>query len=81
MGYHTNMKLTHNGDERLRATELGHDLPQPLPADSVEGLGQVHKGGVEVLMLLHTLFLEEHESVAGLPHFHAPLKKECLIEG
>ena len=63
------MELTNNRDESLRATELGHDLPQPHPADSVEGLGQVHEGGVEVLMMVRTLVLQ----LAGCEnHIHCP---------
>ena len=52
------MELTDNGDESCWTAKFGHDFPQTFPAHSVEGLGQVNKGGVENLILLLALLLK-----------------------
>ena len=52
------MKLFHHGDELPWAAELGHDLPQALTTDSVEGLGQIDVGGEQVGILLLTFLLK-----------------------
>ena len=38
--------------------EFSHDFPKSVWADSVESLGQVNKGRVEVAVLFHTFFLK-----------------------
>ena len=52
------MELANNGDGFVGATKLAHDFPQSVSADCVEGLGEIHKGDVEVAVLFHTLFLK-----------------------
>ena len=52
------MELANNGDEFVGAAKLAHDFPQSVPADCVEGLGEIHKGGVEVAVPFRTLFLK-----------------------
>ena len=52
------MELADNGSDFFGATELGHDLPLAIPTDHVERLGQVNKGGVEVLVMLNALLLQ-----------------------
>ena len=52
------MELANNGDEFVGAAKLAHDFPQSVSADCVEGLGEIHKGGVEVAVPFRTLFLK-----------------------
>ena len=42
------MELFHHGDELPWAVVFGHDPPQALTTDSVEGLGQIDVGGKQV---------------------------------
>ena len=58
MGHHAIVELMDNGDELFGATELGHDLPEAIPTDRVERLGQVNEGDVEVLVPLNALLLQ-----------------------
>lgn len=52
------MELADYFDECAWTSELFHDSPQSIPADSVESLGKVDEGRVEVAVLLYALFLE-----------------------
>ena len=55
---HALIELANNGDEFVGAAKLAHDFPQSVSADCVESIGEIHKGGVEVTVLFHTLFLK-----------------------
>ena len=52
------MELTYDGDEPCWAAVLRHYSPQTLSTNSVEGLGQIDKGGVQVIVLFLTLLLQ-----------------------
>ena len=47
------MELFHHGDEPWAAV-FGHDPPQALTTDSVDGLGQIDVGGEQVGILFLT---------------------------
>ena len=51
------MELLDYCDKLGGATKLGHDLPQPLTADSVKGFSEIHEGGIETNILLPALLL------------------------
>ena len=55
---HDIMQLPDQSNETVRAAKLVHDLPQPIMADSVKSLGQIHKDGVEADILVLTLLSE-----------------------
>ena len=44
--------------EPIRAAKLVNDFQQPIMANSVKGLGQVHKGHVEAEILFRTLLMQ-----------------------
>ena len=52
------MELTHNGEKLCWAAVLRHYSPQTLSTNSVKGLGQTDKGGVQVTVLFLTLLLK-----------------------
>ena len=52
------MEFSDDADKLAGAAKLGHDLPKAFPTDSVEGLCQVYKGGVEANVLLLAFLLE-----------------------
>ena len=56
---HALVELANDGDEFVGAAKLAHDFPQSVSADCVEGLGEIHKGGVEVVVLFHRLFVKQ----------------------
>ena len=55
---HALIELAYDGDEFVGAAKLAHDFPQSVSSDCVESIGEIHKGGVEVTVLFHTLFLK-----------------------
>ena len=52
------MTLPNHMDETAWAAKLGHDLPEALMTDCVEGLGQVNEDRVELAILLLAFLLE-----------------------
>ena len=52
------MQLADYCNECAWTAEFSHDFPKSVPADSVESLGQVNKGRVEVALLFRTFFLK-----------------------
>ena len=52
------MELTYDADELCWAAVLRHYSPQTLFTNSVKGLGQIDKGGVQVSVLFLTLLLK-----------------------
>ena len=57
-GYHAVAELADYCNECAWTAEFSHDFPKSVWADSVESLGQVNKGRVEVAVLFHTFFLK-----------------------
>ena len=57
-GHHAVVELADYCNECAWTAEFSHDFPKSILADSVESLGQVNKGRVEVAVLFHTFFLK-----------------------
>jgi hypothetical protein len=58
MGHHAIMEFADHGDESGRTTVFSHDLPQYLHTDGVKGFGEIHKDGVQALVLFLAFFLQ-----------------------
>ena len=54
------VKLFHHGDELPWAAVLGHDPPQALMTDSVEGLGQIDVGAANTMSMVPHSFRNSH---------------------
>ena len=78
-------ELHDQSNETVTAAKFGHDLPQPIMAYSLKGLGQDHKGNVQANILFLTLLLlpcnEYHvNSSTGLSIATLTVWQQILLE-